>query len=195
LGVISFIYETVTRRKASEKVRRMSVFSAIWRKIRKWLCVVLIPNVPFNALRVLGYRLVGFKIGKRVFIGMKCYLDDVGPEYTVIEDDVTISYRATFACHGPRMENRLCTLREGCYIGANAMVLGGVEIGPYASVGACALVTKSIPAFSLAVGVPAKVIRTDMTPWKSDEPRLEELKRKVGSGDSKPPDAGGAGER
>src|SRR5690349_8119360 len=44
----------------------------LWKPIRKFLNVVLIPNIPFAALRIALYRLLGFKIGKRVFIGMKC---------------------------------------------------------------------------------------------------------------------------
>lgn len=72
--------------------------------IRKYLNVVIIPTIPLNCLRIWGYRLVGFKIGKSVFIGMRCYLDDVMVEAITIEDNVTISYRVTFACHGPGMK-------------------------------------------------------------------------------------------
>jgi len=51
-------------------------------------------------LRIILYRLIGFKIGKDVFIGMKCYLDDVAIDKTIIEDEVVISYGCYFACHG-----------------------------------------------------------------------------------------------
>ena len=44
--------------------------------IRKYMCVVVIPSIPFNGLRVLLYKMIGFKIGKGCFIGMRCYLDD-----------------------------------------------------------------------------------------------------------------------
>lgn len=44
------------------------------------------------------YRyLVGYKIGKNVFIGMKCYLDDLEPKQTIIEENVTVSYGCYFA--------------------------------------------------------------------------------------------------
>jgi serine O-acetyltransferase len=47
---------------------------------------------------------------------------------------------------------------DGVYVGANASVIGDVTVGAGAVAGAHALVTRSIPAGMLAVGVPAKVI-------------------------------------
>jgi acetyltransferase-like isoleucine patch superfamily enzyme len=50
-------------------------------------------------------------------------------------------------------------LRKGCWIGANVILLPGVEIGENSIIGAGSIVTKSIPKRVLAVGNPAKVIR------------------------------------
>ena len=47
-------------------------------------------------------------------------------------------------------------VREGAAIGANATVICGVTIGPWAMVGAGAVVTKDVPAYALVAGVPAK---------------------------------------
>lgn len=47
----------------------------------------------------------------------------------------------------------------GSWIGQNVVVMPGVEIGRQAIVGANSVVTKSIPSASIAVGVPARVIR------------------------------------
>jgi acetyltransferase-like isoleucine patch superfamily enzyme len=49
---------------------------------------------------------------------------------------------------------------EGVWIGANVTVLPGVTIGDQAVIGAGAVVTKDIPANTVAVGVPAKVVKT-----------------------------------
>lgn len=49
-------------------------------------------------------------------------------------------------------------IRHGASIGANATVVCGITIGPWAFVGAGAVVTSDLPAYALAVGVPAKVI-------------------------------------
>ncbi|EHG7581698.1 MULTISPECIES: acyltransferase [Citrobacter] len=50
-------------------------------------------------------------------------------------------------------------LERGCWIGANVTILPGVTIGENSVVGANSLVTKSVPAFHVAVGNPAKVIK------------------------------------
>lgn len=48
---------------------------------------------------------------------------------------------------------------EGAWIGRSAVIMPGVTIGNGAIIGANAVVTKSVPDFAIAVGVPAKVIR------------------------------------
>lgn len=51
------------------------------------------------------------------------------------------------------------TLKNGCWIGANAILLPGVTIGKNSVVGAGSIVTKSIPDGVVAVGSPAKIIK------------------------------------
>ncbi|MFD2601216.1 acyltransferase [Flavobacterium suzhouense] len=50
-------------------------------------------------------------------------------------------------------------LKDGCWIGANAIILPGVTVGRNSVVGAGSIVTKSIPDGVVAVGSPAKVIK------------------------------------
>jgi len=50
------------------------------------------------------------------------------------------------------------TLRHGCSIGAGAVVVAGVDVGPFATVGAGAIVTHPVPAHALVVGNPARRI-------------------------------------
>jgi serine O-acetyltransferase len=114
---------------------------------------------------------------------MQCYLDDMHPDRMIVEDDVTISFRVTAACHGPRSCDNRLILREGCYIGCNATLLGGlprgdIEIGAYATVGACSLVNRSVPPLATAIGIPAKIVRTVRTPWGADDDKTEALARK-----------------
>lgn len=52
------------------------------------------------------------------------------------------------------------TIGDDCWIGNNAVILDGVEIGPGSVVGAATVVTRSLPARAVAVGAPARVIRT-----------------------------------
>ena len=48
------------------------------------------------------------------------------------------------------------TLRYGCSIGAGAVVVAGVEVGRFATVGAGAVVTRSVPGHALVAGNPAR---------------------------------------
>jgi len=56
--------------------------------------------------------------------------------------------------------SRQVILRRGCWIGANAVILPGVEIGENSVIGAGSVVTKPIPPRVVAAGNPARVIRT-----------------------------------
>lgn len=51
------------------------------------------------------------------------------------------------------------TLKRGCWIGANSIILPGVVIGENTVIGAGSVVTKNIPPRVVAVGNPAKIIR------------------------------------
>lgn len=54
----------------------------------------------------------------------------------------------------------LITINDDVWIGANAVITSGVTIGKHCVIGAGSVVTKDIPDYSVAVGVPAKVVRT-----------------------------------
>ena len=60
---------------------------------------------------------------------------------------------------------------DGCWIGEKVCILPGVNIGKKSIVGAGSVVTKSIPAYSIAVGNPAKIIKKynfDHKKWESE---------------------------
>mgnify|MGYP001007268169 FL=1 len=52
------------------------------------------------------------------------------------------------------------TLSEGCYLGINSCIINGVSIGAWSIIGAGAAVIHDIPSRVVAVGVPAKPIKT-----------------------------------
>ena len=58
-----------------------------------------------------------------------------------------------------KLTEKSCVVESDVWIGANAIVLRGVKIGIGAVIGAGAVVTKDVPAFAVAVGVPAKIIK------------------------------------
>ena len=51
-------------------------------------------------------------------------------------------------------------IKRNAHIGIGAIIMPGVTIGEGSIIGAGAVVTKDIPDFSIAVGVPARVIKT-----------------------------------
>jgi len=148
-------------KKESPYYAKYSLALIIWKPIRKYLNVVVIPNVPFSNLRVSLYRFIGFNIGKNVFIGMKCYLDDVAMDKITIENNVTISYGCYFACHGKGQGHTSICIQEGAYLGMRCNVLSGEEgivIGKKSIIGAGSLVNVNIPSNAKAVGVPVELL-------------------------------------
>lgn len=53
---------------------------------------------------------------------------------------------------------------DGVYVGARAMILGGVTIGDHAVIGAGAVVVNDVPAGGICVGIPGRVIRKRSVP-------------------------------
>lgn len=54
-----------------------------------------------------------------------------------------------------------CTIGDGCFVGTNATILPRVTIGRWCVVGAGAVVTRDVPDYSVVVGNPARVIRSN----------------------------------
>ena len=96
-----------------------------------------------------------------MFIGMRCYLDDLEPTMFTVEDNCVISYGVFFACHGINQNHTPITIKKGAYIGTRSTVISGkkgITIGENAVIGACTLVNKDIPAGATAVGVPCRIL-------------------------------------
>ena len=103
-------------------------------------------------------------IGKNVFINSGCHFQDQGGIY--ISDNALIGHNVVLATinhalapHDRRNLYAPIHIGENVWIGSNATILQGVTIGDGSVIGAGSVVTKSIPENSIAVGVPAKVIR------------------------------------
>lgn len=90
-------------------------------------------------------------IGCDVAIGPQCYIAG-GGNYNTDRLDIPICQQGTQDMGGSSIE-------DGVWLGARATVLGGVTIGRDSIIGAGAVVTKSIPARAIALGVPAQVVR------------------------------------
>ncbi|WP_442601085.1 gamma carbonic anhydrase family protein [Paenibacillus sp. KN14-4R] len=101
---------------------------------------------------VLRGDLAPIRIGRRSNIQDGCIGHVNANQPLWVDDDVSVGHGAII--HG-------CSIGKGTLIGMGAIVLNGAQVSEYALVGAGSLVTENtiIPAFTLAVGTPARVIR------------------------------------
>lgn len=104
------------------------------------------------------------KIGDNVFINSNSLLMARGG--ITIEDDVMVAANVQLLSNNhDEYDRQVLTckpihIKKGAWIGAGASILPGVTIGKYAIVGAGAIVTKDVGDYEVAVGIPAKVVKT-----------------------------------
>lgn len=73
---------------------------------------------------------------------------------TSIGEGTIIQHRATFG----EIEGKAPTVGKNVYIGANALILGNIQIGDNSKIGAGAVVIKDVPPGCTAVGNPSRVV-------------------------------------
>lgn len=79
-------------------------------------------------------------------------------ETAVVENDVSILQSVTLGGTGKTGGDRHPKVREGVMIGAGAKILGNIEIGRGAKIGAGSVVLHPVPAHTTVAGVPAKIV-------------------------------------
>jgi acetyltransferase-like isoleucine patch superfamily enzyme len=134
-------------------------------KLFLWLHEI---NLRIRATYDKSYLLLlqkrGAKIGKNVF-AQHLTVEENFAKLLTIEDDVVFAYGVRIILHDSALNNLngapikfgKVAVRKSAYIGARSTILAGVEIGEGAIIGACSLVTKDIPAHTVAYGIPALV--------------------------------------
>ena len=116
-----------------------------------------------------GYHRNRMVIGPRSWIGQQCFFHSAGG--ITIEECVGIGPGVkilTSAHMGEPVERDIMEtelefapvhIGAGTDIGVGAVILPGVTIGRRVQVGACAVVATSLPDYTVAAGVPARVLR------------------------------------
>lgn len=131
---------------------------------------------PLNKkfIRPAIWKFCGCHLGKNIHIGHMVRMDIGNPERIHIADNVVMSNGVTILCHKRDISDyhigddalKLPFLYQDVYIdrgvqlGLNVTIMPGVHIGEGSIIGTGAIVTKDIPAWSVAVGFPAKVVKT-----------------------------------
>jgi carbonic anhydrase/acetyltransferase-like protein (isoleucine patch superfamily) len=107
-------------------------------------------SIWFNA--VVRADLAPITIGKNSNVQDNCVIHADPQNPVIIGDSVTIG-------HGAVLHS--CTVENGCMIGMKAILLNGTIVGEQSMVGAGAVVNngRTIPPRSLAVGMPARIMR------------------------------------
>lgn len=105
-------------------------------------------------------------LGSNVFINSGCKFQDQGG--ITIGEDSLIGHNAVLAtlnhdldpAHRADMHPAPIVIGRNVWIGANVTVLAGITIGDNAVVAAASVVTKDVPANTVVVGSPARVVRS-----------------------------------
>jgi len=118
------------------------VYRCLFRCV-EWTCGITLPYTV--------------RVGRRVRIwhhsGMVLHAQSIG-------DDVHIRQNTTFGIARQEQLHALPVIEDRVDIGCGAAILGSVIIGHDSVIGANAVVLQDVPPHSVAVGVPAKVVKT-----------------------------------
>lgn len=160
----------------------VSLLTVIWRAFKSFrnhiflkYCMysVILSPLNYRKLRPMIWRWMGAKVGKDCFIGYEVWMDVTNSELIELEDHVHVTNRCLLLCHQRNISDyyvgddcaklsyhkKKITLKKGCMLGMGTIVMPGVTVGEGAVVGAGSLVTKDIPAWTIAAGRPAKVLK------------------------------------
>ena len=107
--------------------------------------------------RALGW--MGVSIG-RTYVGRDCFFDEEVPELITIADRATISVRVIVMAHDTFLHTvSPVRIEKYVFIGAGAIILPGVTLHEGAVVAAGSVVNRSVPAYTMVAGAPARPIR------------------------------------
>ncbi|GGH56144.1 hypothetical protein GCM10007423_64420 [Dyadobacter endophyticus] len=152
--------------------------------------------------------LVGCKVNRHTYVGKNSYFSNatigsftsIGPDVICGMGGHPLSFVSTYpgfykkAIAGSTFfgtefsfeEKKESTIGNDVWIGARAIIIGGVNIGDGAVVASGAVVTKDVPDYAIVAGVPAKIVKYRFDPeeiaglqrlkwWSYDDAQLRDL--------------------
>ena len=177
----------------TEILRKLHLLFALSRKLLRKLCCVVVRrsftkcgnNVDFDPLNSM-FSYGSIELGDNVFIGGQAWFSCAfgrisigsyvmfGPGVRILGGNHRFDSvgKAMYGdIHKVEGEDPGVIVRDDVWVGANAIILAGVEVGEGAIIGAGSVVTKSVPPYAIVGGVPAKIIRMRFTPGDIEEHR------------------------
>ena len=160
---------TLDRNRVKKLLHKLNVVEYLMYGNARAILRELLPNAhkriyiepPFHC--DYGYNI---HLGEKVYFNVNCVVLDAAK--VTIGSNVFIGpgvhiYTATHPTNAVERQTvefaKPVSIGNDCWIGGNAIIFSGVTIGDGCTIGAGSVVTKDIPANSLAVGNPAKVIK------------------------------------
>ncbi|MBI3323483.1 MAG: serine O-acetyltransferase [Candidatus Omnitrophica bacterium] len=124
---------------------------------------------PARLLSQTARGLTGIEIHPGASIGKGLFIDHgmgvVIGETAEIGDNVTLFQGVTLGGTGKEKGKRHPTIGDNVVIGAGAKVLGSFTVGENVQIGANAVVVREVPANSVVVGVPGRIVRQEGRPF------------------------------
>ncbi|GME36999.1 hypothetical protein M1818_002482 [Neofusicoccum parvum] len=123
-----------------------------------------------------GYSI---RVGSNVFINFNCTIIDtcvvtigsrtlIGPNVSFFSGTHPIDPDLRNGTNGPELGGKI-TIGEDCWIAGNVIILPGVSVGDGCTIGAGSVVTKDVPAYHVAAGNPARVLRKIERKFKAEQ--------------------------
>ncbi len=126
----------------------------------------LILLKPFVIIHLLHFEhKYGIQIPRQTRIGKGFYIGHYGTIIVngdaIIGDNVNISHGVTIGVSNRGRNKGVPTIGNNVYIGPGAKIIGKINVGNYAAIGANAVVTQDVPDHACVAGVPARIINME----------------------------------
>lgn len=113
------------------------------------ICINLGAEIGTRSRISIAHQLI---IGEKVLISPDVYITDCDHAY----ENINISVME----QGIETDKNVVEIGDHSFIGIHTVIVGNVRIGKHCVIGANSVVTKDVPDYSVAAGVPAKVVKT-----------------------------------
>jgi acetyltransferase-like isoleucine patch superfamily enzyme len=144
----------------------------LWIRLQDHWLQVFSRVMPFNGIRVKMQRMRGVRIANDVHIGPMVTIDDVYPYFVSIGSGSSIAGQNFILTHTKPLQYHSevsesyvapVIIEKNVWVAINVVILPGVTIGEGSIIASGSVVTKSIPPFVFAAGIPAEV-KKDIAP-------------------------------